>query len=139
MLAPVTEIFCDIDDFCKEFLENKSPHLLPNPNRIRDKPIQMSLSEIATIIVLFQMSHYRTFKDFYLSCVLQDLKGWFPRALSYSRFVECKASALTLLAGYLLSKVGNQTGLYYIDSTTLKVCHTKRIYRHKTFKGIARQ
>ena len=137
MLAPVTEIFCDIDDFCKDYLKNQSNYLLPNPDRKRDRPMQMSLSEIGAIIVLFQMSHYRTFKDFYCGCVLQDMKNYFPNALSYTRFVACKSAALMMLAAYLLSKTGKHTGLYYIDSTTLRVCHNKRIYRNKVFKGIA--
>lgn len=137
MLAPVTEIFCDIDDFCKDYLKNQSKYLLPNPNRKRDREMQMSLSEIGAIIVLFQMSHYRTFKDFYYGCVLQDMKSYFPNALSYTRFVACKSAALMMLAAYLLSKTGKHTGLYYIDSTTLRVCHNKRIYRNKVFKGIA--
>jgi len=115
MLAPVTEIFCDMDDFCKDYLKGQSKYLLPNPDRKRDRTMQMSLSEIGTIIVLFQMSHYRTFKDFYCGCVLQDMKKYFPTALSYTRFVD------------------------YIDSTTLRVCHNKRIYRNKVFKGIAKR
>ena len=137
MLAPVTEIFCDIDDFCKDYLGNQSKYLLPNPDRIRHREMQMSLSEIGTIIVLFQMSHYRTFKDFYCSCVLQDMKHYFPDALSYTRFVACKSASLMMLTAYLLSKTGKHTGLYYIDSTTLRVCHNKRIYRNKVFKDIA--
>ncbi|WP_423063541.1 hypothetical protein [Candidiatus Paracoxiella cheracis] len=72
MLAPVTEIFCDMDDFCKDYLKGQSKYFLPNPDRKRDRAMQMSLSEIGTIIVLFQMSHYRTFKDFYCGCVLQE-------------------------------------------------------------------
>lgn len=139
MLAPVTEIFCDIDDFCKQYLKQNSVYLLPNPNRKRDRESQMSMSEIMTIVVLFQMSHYRTFKDFYCESVLQDMKNYFPHALSYTRFVACKPAALMLLAAYLLSKTGEHTGLYYIDSTTLRICHNKRIYRNKVFKGIARR
>ena len=137
MLAPVTEIFCDIDDFYKDYLKGQSNYLLPNPGRKRDRAMQMSLSEIATIIVLFQMSHYRTFKDFYCGCILQDMKNYFPNAFSYTRFVACKSVALMMLAAYLLSRTGKHTGLYYIDSTTLRVCHNKRIYRNKVFKGIA--
>lgn len=137
LLTPITEIFCDMDDFCKDFLKTQSPFLLPNPERIRDKLSQMSISEIMTIIVLFQMSHYRTFKHFYQQCILQDLRPLFPNALSYTRFVECQSHALTMLTAYLLSKSGQHTGLYYLDSTTLKVCHNKRIYRNKVFKGIA--
>lgn len=137
LLTPITEIFCDIDDFCKDFLKKQSLYLLPNSERSRDKVCQMALSEIMTIIVLFQMSHYRTFKHFYQNCILQEMRSIFPSALSYNRFVECKPSALTLLTAYLLSKTGKHTGFYYIDSTTLKVCHNKRIYRNKVFKGIA--
>lgn len=137
MLAPVEEIFCDIDDFCKHFLKKQSAHILPNPSRQRDRESQMSLSEIATIIVLFQMSHYRTFKAYYEQCVLQSMKNYFPTALSYTRFVSIKQSALCLLAAYLVSKAGKPTDLYYIDSTTLRVCHNKRINKHKVFKNIA--
>lgn len=137
MLAPVTEIFCDIDDFCKAYLKSRSSYLLPNPDRKRDRTMQMSLSEIATIIVLFQMSHYRTFKDFYCGCILQAMQKDFPDALSYTRFIACKSAALMLLTAYLLSKTGKPTGLYYIDSTSLRVCHNKRIYRNKVFQGIA--
>lgn len=137
MLAPVEEIFCDIDDFCKDYLKNNAKYLLPNPDRKRDRKMQMSLSEISTIIVLFQMSHYRTFKDFYCESVLGSMKSYFPKALSYTRFVSCKAAALVVLTAYVLSKAGKETGLYYIDSTTLRVCHNKRIYRNKVFKEIA--
>lgn len=137
MLAPLTGIFCDIADFCKDYLKGQSKYLLPNPNRKRDREMQMRISEIGTIVVLFQMSHYRTFKDFYCGCVLQDMKSYFPHALSYTRFVDSKSAAFMVLAAYLLSKTGKQTGLYYLDSTTLRVCHNKRIYRNKVFKGIA--
>ncbi len=65
MLAPVEEIFCDFDNFCKGYLKNNGKYLLPNPDSKRERAMQISLSEIATIVVLFQMSHYRTFKDFY--------------------------------------------------------------------------
>ena len=37
----------------------------------------------------------------------------------------------------MLSKQGQETGLYYVDSSPLKVCHNRRIYKHKVFKGIA--
>ena len=137
MLAPIESIFCDIDDFCKDYLKKQSTYLLPNPERIRHRAGQMSISEIMTIIILFQMSHYRTFKDFYNECILQSLKSYFPKALSYTRFVACKPSALMVLTAYLFSKCGEKTGLYYIDSTKLQICHNKRIKRNKVFKGIA--
>lgn len=135
--TPIIEIFCDIDDFYKDFSKNNSAHVLPNPNRRRCRKSQMSASEIMCILVLFHMSHYRTFKDFYFGCVMRDLKIFFPGLLSYNRFVEVQSSVLLPLMAYVLSKAGEKTNLYYLDSTTLKVCHNKRIYRNKVFKGIA--
>src|SRR3989338_10677109 len=123
MLAPITEIFCDIDDFCKQYLKQRSAYLLPNPNRQRERKTAMSMSEIMTILVLFQMSHYRTFKDFYQNCILGESKNYFPKALSYTRFVANKPSALMMLTCYLISKSGDQTNLYFLDSTSLAICH----------------
>lgn len=36
-----------------------------------------------------------------------------------------------------LTKNSARTGVYYIDSTPLEVCKNQRIYRHKTFTGLA--
>ncbi|KTD19859.1 IS982 family transposase [Legionella londiniensis] len=137
MLAPIVEIFCDIDDFCKAWFKEMSPYLLPSPNRKRQRPCRLSASEIMTVMILFHLSHYRTFKDYYRECVEMDMKSYFPKLVSYNRFVEIMSSVVTPLSSYLLSHMGKKTGLYYVDSTTLQVCHNKRIHRHKTFAGIA--
>ncbi|HHS8251926.1 TPA: IS982 family transposase [Legionella anisa] len=137
MLAPVVEIFCDIDDFCKQWFKETSPYLLPTPNRKRQRVCKMSASEIMTIVILFHLSHYRTFKDYYVDCVECTMTSFFPNLVSYNRFTEITSSVLVPLTAYLYSRLGENTGLYYVDSTPLAVCHNKRIYRHKTFKGIA--
>lgn len=137
MLAPIVEIFCDIDDFCKHWLEETHGKVLLNPLRKRRRQYRLSMSEVMAIMVLFHLSHYRTFKDYYRACVEQDLRSYFPNIVSYHRFLELESSVLTLLSAYLLSKAGKVTGLYYVDSTSLKVCHNRRINRHRTFKGVA--
>jgi hypothetical protein len=38
---------------------------------------------------------------------------------------------------FLLSKLGKKTGIYYLDSTALPVCHNRRIGQHKTFTELA--
>ena len=70
MFASLKEIFCHIDDFCNLFNEKSKKFLLPNPNKKRQKPCKLSLAEVMTILVLFHLSDYRTFKHFYLRCVL---------------------------------------------------------------------
>jgi hypothetical protein len=48
-------------------------------------------------------------------------------------------SALVPLCTYFTTLKGEPTGLEFVDSTSLKVCHNIRIPRHKTFDGIARR
>ncbi len=139
LLAPIVDIFCDIDDFYKGHMQSVSTKILPNPARVRERESMMSGSEIMTILVLFHMSHYRTFKDFYCSCVLQDLSSEFPKAVSYHRFVALIPTVLEPMTTYVLYKAGDRTNYYYVDSTKLVVCHNKRISRNRVFKGIAQR
>lgn len=77
MLAPIEEIFCEIDDFCKEIEVNQTKKLLPHENRQRLRTCQLAISEIMTITVLFHLSHYRNFKAYYLECVIPYLNIFF--------------------------------------------------------------
>ena len=54
-------IFCDIDDFCKEYETYCTTHLLMDKEHIVLRT-SMYLSEIMTIVVYFHLSQYRTFK-----------------------------------------------------------------------------
>jgi len=101
MLAPIEEIFCEIDDFCKSFYQKKSEYLLPTINRKRNHYCRMSSSEIMTILILFHLSHYRRFKDFYHECVIKYLKCYFPDLVSYNRFLELKSFIIPILALYI--------------------------------------
>ena len=139
MLAPIVEIFCDIDDFCKHWLKGASVYLLPNPDRKRKRSCRLSLSEVMTITILFHLSHYRTFKDYYQDCVEDHLKPYFPELVSYNRFLELMPLTFAPLTAYLIARLGEKTGLYYVDSTKLAVCHNKRIARHRTFSGMAKR
>ena len=140
LLAPLVEIFCDIDDFCKDYESNRQEKVLGVDGiKRRNRNTQLSVSEVMSILIFFHLSHYRTFKDFYVSCVLEDLKLYFPKAVSYGRFVALIPRALKPLTAYVLSKTGKHTGLYYLDSTKLVVCHNRRIHSHKVFQGIAQR
>jgi hypothetical protein len=138
-MVPLLEIYCLIDDFCKHFECIEKQRCLPNPNRKRYRPCTLSLSEIMTIIVLFHLSHYRTFKDFYQTSVCKNMRSDFPKLVSYNRFLELMPYSLMPLAVLLHCHQGKQTGKYYIDSTPLPVCHNLRIFRHKVFKNLAKR
>jgi hypothetical protein len=97
---------------------------------------RMRLSEIMTISVLFQYSKFRTFKDFYLS-QQAELRKYFPTLVSYNRFVELIPRTIFPLFCYLLSLLKNCSGISFIDSTILTVCHIRRASSHKIFKGVA--
>ena len=138
-MIPLEEIFTVIDDFCKHFEQTMARKMLPSAKRQRNRPCRMSSSEIMTIVVLFHFSHYRTFKDFYLNCILKNKSNDFPKALSYTRFVEVMPSVMMPLHVLLHSFFGHKTGKYFVDSTKLSVCHNLRIRRNKVFKGMAQR
>ena len=90
-----------------------------------------------TIVVLFHQSHYRNFKRVYLDYVQVYLKKDFTQLITYSQFVRLQKSVLVPLCTYLNSRKGKVTGISYIDSTSIRVCHNKRIKRHRVFAGYA--
>jgi hypothetical protein len=53
--------------------------------------------------------------------------------------VELTASVLEYLCLFLKSRFGVCTGISFIDSTPIKVCGYKRIYRNKLFKNVAKK
>jgi hypothetical protein len=69
--------------------------------------------------------------------VEEHLRPYFPVLVSYSRFVELMPRAVVPLCGYLSTRKGRCTGITFVDSTSLAVCHNRRISRHKVFEGYA--
>ena len=138
----ITAIFCDIDDFCKAFAEYCQTHLLPDQADSRGffPRSSMVLSEIMTICILFHQSNYRTFKWYHKNHVCVNLRNYFPHLVSYNRFVELMQISFLPLTVYMMKyRVGKCSGISFIDSTTLDVCHTRRIHAHKVFDGLAKR
>jgi len=75
----------------------------------------------------------------YLNQVRQQWHSAFPGLPSYHRFVEWMPSTLQPLCVYLKQCFGSCTGIGFVDATCLKVCHNRRISRHKVFDGIAQR
>ncbi len=131
------ETFCDVDDFCKLFIEQWRKQLLENGTIKRQRACRLSPAEIMTIIIHFHQSHYRDFKSYYLNYVYPHLRSYFPQLLSYTRFLGVTASVLIPMCSYLTSKLGKPTGIQFVDSTKIEVCHIIRAKRNKVFEGIA--
>jgi len=133
------ELFCDVDDFCRVFLPTWHRQLLTNGERKRVRTSRLTLSEIMTILIYFHQSQYRNFKTFYLWHVCRYCRSEFPQLLSYTRFVALIPKALMPMCIYLNTRRGEDTGLAFVDATSLVVCHNRRIHSHKVFKAVARR
>jgi hypothetical protein len=135
----IVTVFCDMDDFCRFLLNAKPPALPPGSAPLPRRGNSLSLSEVMTILVWFHASHYRTFKHYYLGLVLPGKRAEFPGLPRYSRFVELIPMTLLPLCAYLQTRKGESTGIQFIDSLPLRVCHNRRIPSHKVFAGLAQR
>lgn len=134
----LTEIFFEVDNFCKIFEKEWSKYLLEVETNKSKRGCLMSLSEIMTIVIYFHLSNYRTFKSYYLEHVSKCLKKEFPNRLSYNRFVEVQQQTIIPLLIFLKKlRMGKCSGISFVDSTKLKVCDNRRINQHKVFDGLA--
>jgi hypothetical protein len=131
------ELFCRIDDFYLCFQENINFNLLENNQRKTREISRLSLSEVMTIIIYFHQSSYRNFKAYYQEKIIKHHQEDFPCLVSYNRFVELIPYTLMPLICYLDTQKGNCSGISFIDSMGIKICHNKRAKRNKVFKGLA--
>jgi urease gamma subunit len=134
------EIFCIADDFCKELEQNELKLQIDAPSAVkrRNRPCRMSDSEMITILICFHMGQFRNFKHYYLSYIGQTLREYFPDLLSYNRFIQLEHRVLIPLMLFIrLIGFGSCTGITFVDSTKVAVCHNKRIKRNKVFKDMA--
>jgi len=133
------ETFCLVDDFCQSFMPEFEQKLLSSGVQKRRRPSRLSLSEIMALMIHFHQSHYRDFKYYYLNYVRTYLSSYFPGLVSYNRFVELMPRALLPLCLFLQAQPKTKTGIYFVDSTPLEVCHVKRASSNKVFQGLARK
>jgi len=132
------EIFIAVDDFCQAFdqwLEAYANDDFPRP---RFEGV-MHVSEILTIIIFYQYSGYKCFQYYFEQQVQHELKIYFPRQVGYKRFLQLISKSVPHL--YIFVKwqgmFAEATGIYFIDSKKLPVCHNRRIHNHQVFKDLA--
>lgn len=134
-------IFCDVDDFCKQFEPQWRKFLIENlsSRKKRTRKTELTLSEAITIVVMFHKTGYRTFKDYYSRYVISFLKPYFPKILSYSRFIHLMKTCLFPLFIFSQGCLGECSGISFVDSTILTVCNARRIHSHRVFKNFAKR
>lgn len=131
-------IFCDTDDFCKAYEEYCRNKLLMDKEEVVPRT-KMALSEIMTIIIMYHLSGYKTFKWYYTKHVMVHQRKDFPDLVSYNRFVEIMKFALVPLILYTIkARFGKCSGISFVDSTPLKVCDNHRIHNHRVFSEYAK-
>ena len=133
----LVETYCDVDDFCRLFVEQWQRSLLEDGEIKRRRACRLSTAEIMTIVIHFHQSHYRDFKNYYLDYVCRQLRDYFPELLSYTRFLGITSSVVVPMCSYLTSKLGKPTGIQFVDSTKIEVCHIIRAKRNQVFAGVA--
>lgn len=132
------EIFITVDDFVKPFEQWLASRALPDQRRPTRQP-ELTASEIITLLVYYHHSGYKNFQYFYQRLVLSQMLTYFPKLVSYSRFIELlprQAPTLHVLTKYLCL-TSKRTGCYFADSKKLPVCDNKRISSNKVFAAIA--
>lgn len=138
----IIELFCKIDDFMKEYEKTITSNSLSDPSLIkrRNRKSKLSPSEVMTILILFHLRSYRNLKHFYLTYICEHSRDLFPEVLSYNRFIELQKRVTQPLAVFMkMHCLGECSGISFIDSTALKVCHYKREKQNKVFQDIAQK
>jgi transposase len=133
----LTELFCLMDDFCRQFEPAWRQRQLTSGIRKRRRRCALSLSELMTLVVLFHQLRFRQFKRFYLDYVCRYLRPAFPTLPSYPRCVELLPRCVVPLAALFETLKGPCDGLSIVDATSLAVCDNRRITRHRVFQGSA--
>ena len=137
-IEKITEIYVRIDDFCKKFDNDLKKYQLQPVKKLRNRKSIMSNSEIICLLVLFHLGGYKNLKHFYLFYVKQHLYNEFPDTVSYNRFTELSQTVLFPMTLFLKHISQDKcTGISFVDSTPLRVCHNRRIHSHKVFKQYA--
>nr|WP_223866498.1 transposase [Candidatus Enterovibrio escacola] len=63
------------------------------------------------------------------------LTNEFPELVNYTRMLKLMPGILVLICSYLTHLQAKPTGIAFVDSSKLQICHNLRILRNQVFKG----
>src|SRR5215510_16220743 len=102
----IVRLFVDCDEFCRGTLPelNAQQSRLSDGKKHRQRESGLTMSEVMTIVILFQSSGFRNFKTYYNQHVCQHLRKEFPKLVSYQRFVELQSELALPLTIFLQTR-----------------------------------
>ena len=138
MYNDIVALFSCIDDFCKIYNEWEKENLIDTGKK-RNRQGKLNLSEKLFIVILYHFEKFKDFKHYYLYGIQYKHRNKFKELPCYDRFIQIMPSLIVPLSILLHALMGKKTGIYFIDSSSLKVCRNKRISRNKVFKGLGKR
>ena len=123
----------------RKYLFARLPNQDGNGKRYRNRKGRLSKSEVMTILICYHFGTYRNFKEYYQNCIRGCFHKEFPHAVSYNRFVELMPRVFCKMMLFMrLYAFGKCTGITFVDSTMIPVCHNVRRYFNKVFSRLAK-
>jgi len=131
------ELFIEVDDLYKSYIAYRQQ--VGQPIHLPRQATALNGSEVCTILVAYHHAGFKNFEYYYRQYILDDYADYFPTAPTYECFLSYFPKCAELMYLWLLYTMSRskRTGLYFIDSKKLEVCHLKREHSHQVFAGIA--
>src|SRR3954466_1876954 len=135
MAVDITALSCCLDDFCNVFADWEAHRLLPS-EQTGQRSGQLSRAEMLFIVVLFHLSPDKNFKVFYLYGIGGQYRTCFDELPRHDRLVSLMPRLFVPLMVPRHGLGGEPTGVSFVASTKLAVCHNRRIHRHKVCEDL---
>ena len=132
----ITSVYYLVSNFSKIYQEWEKSNLIPSIMQRRRDGI-LSICELMTIVLYFYLSPCRDFKNYYLYYLSHKYRGYFTLPC-YSRIIQLWPRLIIPLAIMMQLLKGQNSGIYFIDSTKLAICHRKRTSSNRVFGKVAR-
>lgn len=87
MLDRLTEVFCEVDDFCQAFEAQWQAYLLGIGAAPRGPKPGLSVSEIITLLLVLHSARFKSLKNFYHGFAAPLLRQYCPCMPCYEQFV----------------------------------------------------
>jgi hypothetical protein len=132
----IITVFFLVDNFYKIFKNWEKNNLLAS-TKTRQRDGNLTLSELLALVLFFYLSPCRDFKNYYLYYIPSKYPNYF-KLVGYSRIVQLWQRLVLPVSIIMYMLTGERTGIYFVESTKLAICHNKRTSSNRVFKRIAK-